>query len=498
MPSRFSPISVCITLFDYAIVLGWAVMASLWWVAVSFAFDSDPSRMDGSCLVMIVAWTLFGMVLFWRGVNRRIWRIIGAAALLVIGSVCFLWVKAFTRELNNSSGDAYILMAQGGVLILCLVVLLVVRRYALTRGWLTLITRGVLALGLAGYLVYLCWDESAAPCVARNHATMSGRSEDEPTFMLTVRYAAAHGGGKVFTPPSRKMDFSKTGEKRRAYLLAHRSDIEANWAELSEVRAWWTEMVAHPELGDRPATSFDYPLIRFQPVRVYTQHALAIASLQALDGDGDAALLTVAEVYKLGARLEPASCTLVRSMIAISTQKQALEAADFVLTTAPVSVEARKRFSDLLAESGASGIGAKRLILTESTGFFWSADYIASLGAGSAYAQVDKTFAATVRRVGSLMITVALNSQATSNLIHDYHERLASCAEARDLKGIVKADAELKKALFRDVRIKNISGRLLLNMTVSPLDRVVKSYWENQDKRDALTKRLLDAPPVIQ
>lgn len=443
---------------------------------------------------MTVGWTLFAVVLIWRGVKPRIWRVIGAVALAIAGISSLLWIKAFSRELDTASGGQYLLVSQGGVLLLCLAVLLEVRRYAASRGWLSPLTRAMLALGLAGYLVYLGQDDSAAPSIARNQATMSGRSEDEATYKLTVRYARAPGGAQVFTPPSRKVDFSQNGEKRRAYLLAHRADIEANWAELSEVRAWWAELLAHSELGDRPVTSWDYAVIRFQPVRTYSQHALAIASLQALDGHGDEALSTVATVYKVGALLEPASCTLMRSMIAIATQRQALETADFVLNTAPVSGEARSRFRALLAESKASGLGARRLILTESTGLFWSPAYIASLGAGSLYGSEGKPFEAAVRRAGAFIIAVALNPQATSNLVNDYYERLALCAEARDLKGMENADREMKTTLFGDVRIKNISGRLLINMSVYAFDRIAKNYWENEDRRIALTNRLSQAP----
>jgi len=54
------------------------------------------------------------------------------------------------------------------------------------------------------------------------------------------------------------------------------------------------------------------PIIAFQPVRYYCQFAVAIASLQALDGHGDEAMATLARLYEVGRKFEPNSRTLVR------------------------------------------------------------------------------------------------------------------------------------------------------------------------------------------
>ena len=152
----------------------------------------------------------------------------------------------------------------GGGDLAAMVALFALRRMALERGWLSTISRAALMVMLAGYLVYLGWDDPVAPSIARNHAAMAGRCEDEATYRLTLRYTPAPGGGgKVFTAPTHKLDFSSKGEKRTAYLRAHRTDIEANWVELAEVRAWWAEMAAQPQLGDRPGTDFDQPSFAF-------------------------------------------------------------------------------------------------------------------------------------------------------------------------------------------------------------------------------------------
>jgi hypothetical protein len=254
---------------------------------------------------LVVGWTLLALVLCWKKARGRIWRVVGSASVLAATVVSLLWVHGSARELNQEMGTQTLMIVQIGVFALFLVVLFMARRWALKRGWLSVVSRTVVAACLAGYLVYLSRDEPVAPSVARNHAVMAGRCEDEASFMLTLRYTPAPGGGRVFTAPTRKLDFTQKGEKRSAYLLAHRAEIEANWAELAEVRTWWAEMAAQPQLGDQPSKNFSHPFIRFQPVRVYTQHALAIAALKAIDGDESGAWALVSVSIRWGHSWSP-------------------------------------------------------------------------------------------------------------------------------------------------------------------------------------------------
>lgn len=483
-------IRFCVAAFDYVLVGVLACVGALWWTAACFGFDTNTGHETGNLMTLIVGWTLLALVLCWFNARGRVWRVVGAVSVLAVGVVGLLWVRAIARELNDEMSSHALIIFQIGVFALCLVVTFMVRRWALKRGWLSAVSRTVLAASLAGYLVYLSWDEAAAPSVAHNHAAMAGRCEDETSYLLTLRYTPAPGGGRVFTAPTCKLDFTKKGEKRREYLLAHRAEIEANWAELADVRAWWAEMAAQPQLGDQPSKNFSHPFIRFQPVRVYTHHALAIAALKALDGDESGALALVGDVYRVGALLEPASCTLVRSMIAITTQKQALETAEFVLDLSTQgSNEARARCVTMLTAGTGDGLEAKRLVLTEATGHFWKAETIAGFGAGASLTQGDTWPAYLMQRVVAVMFPVMVNPQATSNLLHGYHEGMALRAEARDMTGMASLDESMRAGLG-GFKVKNLSGRMLLSMSISSYDRVVKSYWETEDLRSVVEKRL--------
>ncbi len=494
-PSRFaSVLRVFIVLFDYALVVGIASIASLWWLIARLAFNPDPSRIAQDYTSLVVAATGLGLVLFCRSARWRLWRM---ALVLALGTIGWLFARSLELESTNVGatwGEAHLLIGQGGAFLLAVVALFALRRLALACGWLSSGSRVAITVVLAGYLFYLNHDEAVAPSIARNHAAMAGRCEDEATYRLTLRYTPSPGGGKVFTPPAHVLDFSQKGEKRTAYLRAHQAEIEANWAAMTEVRAWWAEMAAQPRLGDRPGTDFEQPFIRFQPVRTYFQYALALAELHALDGDGDGALATAGDVYAVGVRLEASSCTLVRGMISVITQKQALETAEFVLDHAQVSPAAKVRFAAQLAVGTGGGLGAKRLMLMDMTNFFGTTEAIAMLKS-PAFGRSDAGWPMRIMgSVSELLGFTTLNPQATSNRINDSYEKLAAYVEARDLAGMKKWDERLSAEQLGRFQAKNISGRLLVQMTMPAFDKVEQNYWEVEDHRAVLAKRLQDTP----
>lgn len=90
---------------------------------------------------------------------------------------------------------------------------------------------------------------------------------------------------------------------------------------------------------------------------------------------------------------------------------------------------------------------------------------------------------------------LTLNPQATVNRLHDQYERFALRAEVRDLAGMEALEKEADTTLFGAFQVKNISGRLLVAMWMPLYSKVVKSYWETEDLRASLAKRLRESPP---
>src|ERR1019366_9436273 len=146
--------------------------------------------------------------------------------------------------------------------------------------------------------------------------------------------------------------------RKSEVILARRSEIEAHWSELGPERAWWTELNAFDRIGDLTEAGGDS--IPFIVLRTISQHGLAIARLQAMDGHGDEAVRTLLPFIQVGQKLQASSRTFVRAMIGTVTERTSLEAADFVLVTAPVSPAVRARLA-LTVQGIDPDAGAHRL-----------------------------------------------------------------------------------------------------------------------------------------
>ena len=218
------------------------------------------------------------------------------------------------------------------------------------RGWLRWPQFTVLALGILATFAYLMWDDPAV----RRPLTMDELSPalpgDEATFRTFLRYAKNSPAANAVKSPkllvgSATGDIVTKPDQWARFLRDHRAEIETEWAALAPVRAWWDELADQPRIGDLTPPNPSAPILAFQPVRLYSQLAVAVASLQALDGHGDDAMATVVRLYDVARKLEPNSRTLVRSMIAKVIQKMALQTGGFVLNHAAVSPAARAAFA---------------------------------------------------------------------------------------------------------------------------------------------------------
>lgn len=486
--SRFSAGGFVVAVLDYVLLLVLAALTTLVWVAVWSAYEPSPA---GTLVVLLAVAVLLALGLVWIVSGRRLWRVTGAGCVLAAGVLGLLHGLHATNRLEGGDSqavDAVWEAMHATVFLLAATGFWLVRRGVMKRGAFTGAVRCALVAGVAAFLIYLAWDESPAPSIARNHAALAGRFDDEETYRLTLRYSTARDSEKVFAPLKHELIWVQSGDKRRAFLIAHRAEIEANWAGLAEVRAWCVEMASRPKLGDRAIQSFEQPIMKFQPVRQYVLHGLAVAELRALDGDPDGALASVLEIYNLGVRMEPETGTLVRAMIAQVVKKSALTSAGNVLDYASVSAEARERFAAALEASAGSGGVIKRLVLVESE--FWNADSIRQIGGSADGAGEVRPW--YKRRLSDFIV----NPQATANRVHDHFEALAVKAEAGDIEGMRALDDGVYREAQDKVRVKNIGGAKLLEMILGSYRSIAKNYWEIEARRAALIERLRKAAPV--
>jgi len=162
------------------------------------------------------------------------------------------------------------------------------------RSWWRIVL-GYVALGVV--LAYLAHDEA----VIRHPLTMEEISPvfpgAEASYNVLMRYGKAHPLAQKFKAPDFKHGYPSFNPEAsgpwRETITAHRAEFEAHWAELAPVRAWWAELNAFDRIGDLMPARMDAEIVSFQAFRTMSQHGVAIASLQALDGRGDDAIDTL-------------------------------------------------------------------------------------------------------------------------------------------------------------------------------------------------------------
>jgi hypothetical protein len=349
---------------------------------------------------------------------------------------------------------------------------------------------GVSYAALAGVVAYLMIDEATVrrPLTLEAFApTFPGGEESYEVFM---RYGKQHPLGRDFRfQPSQKLYQGQGGWKPKdpqwsAWIATNRAELESGWAKLEPVRAWWSELNTFDRIADLTPPKVDAEIITFAPIRALTQHACAIASLQALDGNGDAAMETLLPILEVSRKLEPSARTLVRFMIARVAQKLALETAAFVLDTVPVSPSTRARLAGALTGGCAGPEGARYVVGME---YAWAMTAVTSPDFAQFLLEDEKQ--RWMRRCLTPLRPLVLNSRRTLNL---YAELTAELQDLAARRGTADMDGCYKEFFAHQARVnfKNFGGTLLLTRMVPAYKKIVESYWTTEDLRTALHSRL--------
>lgn len=427
--------------------------------------------------------------------SSNLWFCLVVAAILVLGLCGVAWLPSIEVASNLEMADAVFLvvLVVGAPAAAIFAVRWINRRsrWGLLGGWLALLP----------VFAYLATDD---PTLARNttlEEIAPAFPGAETSFEVLMRYGKRHPLGKsplATRGPQRiwknfGLDMStdpdpKAPAKFRRFLTAQRAAIEADWAELAPVRAWWAELAAFARLGDLTPSSPAAEILAFQPIRSYGQLAVAIAGLQALDGQGDAAFATLQPLIEVARKLEPSSRNLSRSMMARISQGQALTAAQFVLDTTAVSPAARARFAAALSVGVSGEAGARRLIAIESalvmamleqpeSTYFDFLPYSPKSG--------EIFLVQAVKAFGSVLY----NPRRTSNIYGELVAELQDMAARRDF-----ANMDARSLFFLAGKgrphFKNFLGGIALKNSTTQYARIIESYWAREDQRTALLARL--------
>lgn len=342
-----------------------------------------------------------------------------------------------------------------------------------------------LAASLALFFTWLGRDDAAFVLHEEHPLLRSDFPEAAATHALVLRYSKRAPGSLHDEFPAGTLVFpslSDTAESREAwstFLTAQREPIQARWEELAPVRAWFAELAAAPALADLTAELSD-PIPAFGPLRGVARATAAQASLLALEGRRDEAVDLLLPVLRVGEKLEPHARTLVRRMIAVVLQRQALAALAFVLDQGPISDATRARLAAALRPHQDPAEGARLLLLCEYP--LSSRTLLAWHPAALAPDDSPRLFAA----FGSLLFT----PRATVNDLGDLLHAQADAAAVRDLAEMKRLAADTHDLPPLRRASKNAGGRLLIGFVLPAYSKVVETYWQTHDERAALLARL--------
>jgi hypothetical protein len=354
--------------------------------------------------------------------------------------------------------------------------------WLLSGRWLTRLSWAWLGAAYAGVALltgWLAWDEVPVRPPRTITALVPAFPGAEQSHAVLKRYYIDQHAGRNFK--WRGLNFVHTPKDEAVWLVflgKRRIEIEANWAALAPVRAWLDELNTFARIGDLDEFPLARTTISYQLLRAYTQNAMAVAGLRALDGQGDVAILGLLPMLEVGAKLEVGARGVSNYEIGRLLQDSAILAADYVLRTAPVSGPVRDRLAAALASRGAPE-GVRRAYALQQIGV----------------TEASETGNGVFLQGGGWLRPVVFNRQTVLNRWDQFFADLEELAVRRDSAGTTRRVAEFMAAQKQNY-FKNVGGAWFswivewrLNLKKSG-ERVVERYWATEDRRAALLQRL--------
>jgi hypothetical protein len=407
------------------------------------------------------------------------------AALFFVGTTFSLMDTYFKDEGKPPGG----LIVALGVIITLLPLGLAI--LAARRRWLTWPVLGIASLAAAGVLAWLAWDDPTIRHPLTVEEIAPAFDDADKSYAVLMEYGKQQPteDSKAFSARKQTVQFSGIGpgdgEKWAEFISKNRAGLEAEWTAAAPQRAWLGRLNAFDRIGDLTPADFDADIPRFDIWRFLAQRTAAIASLQALDGSGDEAIATLLPMLEVSRKFETSSRTLVRLMIARVSQKLCYQTAAFIMDRGNPSPASRARLLAAL-EGGNGPAGARRIVQVEYVLF---TPILARLSFSDAMSAVSWGGAKRLPAALNALTRLLINPCATANLYGDQVKELAALAEARDLGGFAARQQAFSHATMQG-GMKNLGGRLLLNMATPAYQKVLENYWKIEDLRLEVRARL--------
>jgi len=368
-------------------------------------------------------------------------------------------------------------------------------RWFWTRSWWW-IGSGYLAVGLA--VAGLTRDAAVVRPPATPDQIAPRFPGAEQSFAVLTRYGPSHPLAKRFRWVRPYLYCGPNEPARwRELLTSKRAEIEESWSALSPIRDWVRDLNAFERIGNLRENTLGSPGTAWNLLAVPAELAMARASLEALDGDADAALATLLPFLEVGIKLEASSRDVEQWRVARSLQTRAMLAAGFVLDVGTVSATNRARFAAALAGGKGGAAGARRLYalgsveVAEVCALPFGSAALATMRGSYYYSARSLEFLRRPLDAGS---AVLFKRAATANRWADFFADLEQFAAARETEKTSRRTVGERQLLGRNASasLQNLGGTWLSRRIHSQWDslRPLRDYWMAEDFRTALHARL--------
>jgi hypothetical protein len=314
----------------------------------------------------------------------------------------------------------------------------------------------------------------------------------EVSYKRLALYTKGRPASEAFQDPGGDLAWparAATDADYAAFLQGNRARIEAGWAQLAPIRAWYDELNTFERIGDTGTTGFGtVETLLFRVHRSFARLGRAQSGLLTLAENRDAAVATVLPILEVGRKIQTHARNQARAMIGLFIRREALRAIAFALDRGSVSPAMQARLAAALAADGGGETGIRRIIAID---YAATTVLMPKLEWGGFFEQGDFFDSSTGwRKLLNPLAHFFYNRNRTLNLMGEVSAEVQELAVRRRPE---QAD-EYVAAYFRGPGrpgFKNLIGE---SFAVDAFDikvtKLVANYWEIEDLHAALRQRV--------
>jgi hypothetical protein len=273
-----------------------------------------------------------------------------------------------------------------------------------------------------------------------------------------------------------------------------RAAFEEAWTNDTLGREWVDAMAAHEPVGIFPPAGFKDPAMTFSVLRRHCMVRWGIAQLLLIDGKSDEALRILLPLLQASYHLQKGGTSLVTQMIANVFIHGTHQRLQLILDADNLSSDARSEALAVLRGATSVELSIKNALLGEQLLVRSSIDSIGNAHTelttafqlAAAFSDTNHNYEAVGNR---FLVRLFFNPHRSEREYSDFLNEASRLAQQRKLDRM-NENAAAYAAKISSWRLKNPVGQQLIAMALPAFQKTFGRFWEVEDQRLALLKRL--------